>query len=231
MNLMKSLDDVRWTLRTYGTQAAAHDVAYRAINKVAALQILKGMTVRMEDVRDRSLFDAPGFEGRFATEEELARYAGEQEFSADFLRRAFSRGDRCYAIFDGDALASHGWYSNLPTPIDEQLVLHFGEAYTYMYKGFTAPAYRGKRLHAVGMCRALRAVTEEGKSGLISWVLSNNFASLRSVARMGYVIFGTAYAIQVGRRIFTYETGECRKHGFRLQAELTRVDPNAMRTA
>jgi len=56
-------------------------------------------------------------------------------------RRA--RGDRCYALFDGELLAAYGWYSDLPTPIDEHFVLHFDRTYTYMYGvGYTLPAYR-----------------------------------------------------------------------------------------
>lgn len=219
MNLSKSIDDVRAISRAYGWAAAVHDLGCRAINKVARLQILKGMTVRMRDIRDASLLDAPGFECRFAGEDELIRYAGsgEHEFSPAFLRRAFGRGDRCYAIWDGAGnLASHGWYSNLPTAIDDEFELHFERAYTYMYKGFTLPAYRGKRLHAVGMCRALKTVTEEGKSGLISWVYSNNFASLRSVERMGYRIFGTACSLEIAGSILTYASAGCDEHGFRL---------------
>ncbi|MGE5615527.1 MAG: GNAT family acetyltransferase [Bacillota bacterium] len=219
MNLQRLVDDIGATIRAHGAGAAVHDLALRAGNKVASIQVLKGMTVRMQDIRDPKLFEADGFEGRFVAHEDLARYAeeGVHEFSTAFLRRAFARGDRCYALFDGDTLASHGWYSNQPTSIDDRLVLRFDGNYTYMYKGFTAPAYRGKRLHAVGMCRALRAVTEEGKAGLVSWVYSNNFASLKSTARMGYRIFGTAYAIRVGPLEFTYATPGCREYGFGLE--------------
>jgi hypothetical protein len=227
MNSKKWIEELRRTCRTYGLRAAAHDFGCRAIDKVARLQILKGMTVRMEDIRDQSLFEARDFETRFATEEELAKHAqtGEHEFSPAFLRRAFGRGDRCYALFDrGGNLAAHGWYSNLPTPIDDRLVLHFDPGYTYMYKGFTLPAYRGKRLHAVGMCCALRAVTEEGKVGLISWVYSNNFASLRSVERMGYRIFGSVYAVQAGNANLTFATAGCRERGFRLEIRSATTD-------
>jgi hypothetical protein len=107
----------------------------------------------------------------------------------------------------------YGWYSDLPTPIDEHFVFHFDRAYTYMYGGYTLPAYRGKRLHAVGMCRALRAVTEEGKKGLISNVFSNNFASLQSVTRMGYRIFDEVYLLRAGNHCFTYATKGCRNYG------------------
>ena len=97
-------------------------------------------------------------------------------------------------------------------------MLHFDHAYTYMYKGYTVPAYRGKRLHAVGMCRALRAFTDEGKKGLISYVFSNNFASLHSVLRMGYRIFGEVYVLRAGTHAFTYATIGCRDYGFRVES-------------
>jgi len=203
-------------VRKYGIRATLHDIECRVINTFAEFQVLKGMTVRMHDVKDPSFFEARAFKARFVDEDELARFAhsGAYGFSVGFLRAARGRGDRCYALFDGDALAAYGWYSDLPTPIDEHFVLHFDRAYTYMYSGYTVPAYRGKRLHAVGMCRALRAFTEEGKKGLISYVCSNNFASLQSVLRMGYRIFGDVYVLRVGGRSFTYATKACRDYGF-----------------
>jgi len=203
-------------VRKYGVRAALHDIECRLVNKVAHFEILKGMTVRVQDVHDPSLFEAEGFDARFVGDDELAKFAheGAHELSVDFLRNASGRGDRCYALFHGKALAAYGWYSKLPTPIDEHFVLHFGQAWTYMYKGYTVPAYRGKRLHAVGMCRALRAFTEEGQKGLISCVASTNFASLHSVSRMGYRIFGEVYVLRAGGRSFTYATKGCRDYGF-----------------
>jgi len=216
MEIQKVVGCLRENARKYGIGAALHDIECRVINKIAQFQILKGMTVRMQDVKDPSLFEAPGFEGRFVAGDELAKFAydGAHDFSVEFLREARARGDRCYALFDGDALAAYGWYSPLPTPIDEHFMLHFDHAYTYMYKGYTVPAYRGKRLHAVGMCRALRAFTDEGKKGLISYVFSNNFASLHSVLRMGYRIFGEVYVLRAGTHAFTYATIGCRRYGF-----------------
>jgi hypothetical protein len=214
--MRKLVATIQENMHKYGVGAALHDIECRAVNKIAHFRILKGMTVRMQDVKDPGLFEAQGFEARFVGENELAKFAceGTHDFSVEFLREARARGDRCYGLFDGDALAAYGWYSALPTPIDEHFVLHFDNAYTYMYKGYTVPAYRGKRLHAVGMCRALRAFTEEGKKGLISYVFSNNFASLHSVVRMGYRIFGEVYVIRAGSHSFVYATRGCRDYGF-----------------
>jgi len=215
MQALRIVRRLREDLVRYGIGAALHDVGCRAVNILADFQILKGMTARLRDVNDPSLFEAQGFHGRFVPVGELARrYGDSHELTSTFLREASLRGDRCYALFDGDTLASYGWYSDLPSPIDEHFALHFDRGYTYMYKGYTVPAYRGLRLHAVGMCRALRAFTLEGKEGLISYVQSNNFASLRSVARMGYRVFGEVYLLRVGRRAFTYATKRCRDYDF-----------------
>src|SRR5204863_3951591 len=102
----------------------------------------------VEDVPDPQLFEAPGFTGRFAAPDELCRLTGDPTYDlpADFVTQALERGDRCYGLWQGDLLAAYGWYSNQPTAIDDQFILHFDPAYTYMYKGFTLPAFRGQRL-------------------------------------------------------------------------------------
>jgi hypothetical protein len=216
MKTWKGVRYVRESIRKYGVRATLHDIEYRVLNKIAYFRILEGMTVRLQDVKDPGLFEAPGFDARFVGADELASFASDPAYDLpiDFLRKARARGDRCYALFDGERLAAYGWYSDLPTPIDEHFVLHFDRAYTYMYAGYTLPAYRGKRLHAVGMCQALRAITAEGKKGLISNVLSNNFASLQSVTRMGYRIFGEVVLLRAGNHSYAYATRGCGKYGF-----------------
>lgn len=203
----------------YGAGATLHELEIRLINKVVGFQILKGMTVTMPDVKDPGLLSVPGFEGRFVSVEQLWKYSQDEiyEMPPGFLNTALARGDRCYALFEGDTLAGYGWYSTLPTALDDHFVLHFDPVWTYMYKGYTLPSYRGKRLHALGMCSALQALTREGRKGLISCAASNNFASLRSVDRIGYRIFGDAYLLRVAGRTFTYATRSCREYGFRVE--------------
>ena len=220
MALQNLIGYVRENVDKYGMAALLHDAGCRVANKVMPLQILRGMTAQLQDVNDPAFFEAPGFEARFVGEDELEVYARQRQhdFTMEFLREARARGDRCYALFDGANLAAYGWYSSLPTPIDDHFLLHFDPSWIYMYKDYTVPAYRGRRLHAVGMCRALRAVTEEGKKGLISWVLSNNFASLRSCDRMGYRIFGSAWLMRAGGHSHALCSAGCRQYGFSVEA-------------
>jgi hypothetical protein len=202
----------------YGVGAALHDFEYLALNRLTRFEVLKGMVVELPDV-EPSTFLAPGYDGRFVGASELEPYAraGQHDLELAFIEDAFRRGDRCHAVFEGTTLAAYGWYSTRPTAIDEQFTLCFDRAYTYMYKGYTVPAYRGKRLHGFGMARALRAITAEGGKGLVSYVLSNNFASLRSVARMGYRIFGDVYLLSAVGHALAYATPGCRPYGFRVE--------------
>lgn len=219
MDTAKVVRHLSDSVSKYGMGATLHDLQCRLVSTVAQFQILRGMIVQLRDVRDPTLFEAPGFEARFVSEDELWKYARDRahQITTEFLRTALARGDRCYALFDGETLAAYGWYSDLAAPLDEHFVLHFDRGWTYMYKGYTMAAYRGKRLHAVGMCGALRALTDEGRKGLISCVASNNFASLQSVTRMGYRIFGDAYLLRAAGRSFAYATRGCRPYGFRVE--------------
>ena len=118
---------------------------------------------------------------------------------------------------DGEILVAYGWYTSLPDQLADDLALHFDASYIYMFRGFTDPRYRGRRLHALGMACAARAFAEEGYVGLISYVEATNSASLRSTARLGFRIFGTiAVAKCLGRLCIVHSRG-CREFGFVLR--------------
>ncbi|HXU80090.1 MAG TPA: GNAT family acetyltransferase [Polyangia bacterium] len=220
MNLENIAARFQDTVRRHGIGAALHDVECRVLNKVTRFEILRAMVVEPADVTDPAMFEAPGYSGRFVDADELESHAraGEHELDPDFLAEARRRSDRCYALYEGTELASYGWYARQPTPIDEHFVLHFDPDYTYMFKGYTVPAHRGKRLHAVGMSRALRDFGKAGGRGLVSYVASNNFASLKSTARMGYRLFGDVYLVRAAGRSFAYASPGCRAYGFKAEA-------------
>ena len=150
--------ELRETSSRYGARAALYDLQCKVINRLAHVNVLRAMRVSLADVPSAEMFDAPGFEARFVSPPELdaVARAGTHDLTPEFLDRAIGRGDRCYGIFEGDALVSHGWYAQRSTEINEHYLLHFDPDHTYMFKGYTLPAHRGKRLHAVGMCRAPR---------------------------------------------------------------------------
>lgn len=201
--------------KTFGLRSAVHDLWLTAINRVAYVRILRCVAVAVAlDV------DPCPYEHGFADPDRLRHWARSEryEMPPDFLVAALAKDDRCYAIWDGDTLASYGWYSTRPTAIDERLTLSFDPSWVYMYKGFTDNRYRGQRLHAIGMTLALRQSKVDGGRGLVSYVESNNFASLRSCYRMGYEDVGWIGVVRLLGRDFVYESAGCRAYGLKLEA-------------
>jgi hypothetical protein len=174
------------------------------------------------------------YQAGFLDPDAVWSYARDPESDLDetSVRRSLMAGDECFAIRDGDTLAAYGWYSRAPGyVVSETLRLHFDPSWTLMYRGFTHPRYRGRRLHAVGMTLALSAALARGARGLVSTVEHWNTASLRSCARMGYRVFGSIYEIRLGRvfglrdpsarwlrRHLVWHTPGCARFGFRLEA-------------
>ena len=186
----------------------------------------------------------PPYEGGFLDAAALERYAGRPEYDLpeSFLHRALGTHDECFAIWAGDELAAYGWYSTRANYFSDELTLHFDPHWVYMYRGYTNPAHRGRRLHAIGMTRALAEYRRRGFKGLVSCVEASNVASLRSVHRMGYRHFGTMYAIRPGRLLGLGRTGRpvldapiawctpgCRRFGFKLERRNVRI-PAGKRT-
>ena len=188
--------------------------------------------VYIDSVDERFLSPPWTYTAGFLAADVLADYTGQTEYDLphSFVRRALAVNDECFAIRDGDRLAAYGWYSSNENHFSDELTLRFSGEWVYMYRGFTHPAYRGQRLHAIGMTMALAAYQARGFKGLVSCVEARNTASLRSVYRMGYQRFGKIYGIRLGRLLgkrhsrsrllnhqIIYSTPGCKQFRFSLE--------------
>ena len=229
--MMGTLRQAWSDLQNHGFRCAVHATTYRILKRCAQYQVLKGMIITQVPSEYRE--GPEKYRYQFLDGEALRHFARDPQYdmTESFVAEARAKGDECYAILDGDRLASYGWYSHVPTQVADGLVLHFSSDYVYMYKGYTHPKYRGQRLHAIGMTRALQAYLERGFRGLISYVESNNYSSLKSVYRMGYVDIGRVYAARAAGRFWTVHTPGCRAYAFRLRAEPTATAQAAIKTA
>ncbi|MGE0126745.1 MAG: GNAT family N-acetyltransferase [Blastocatellales bacterium] len=206
------------SVNTHGLSDTVYDLVYRGVNLFTLFMVLKCLTIDVAD--PRFLHHDNGYTCEFLTPGKLMELAKNQvyQLEADFLVEAINKGDECFAILDGDLLASYGWYSNKPTRLSDDLELRFNERYIYMYNGFTHPNYRGQRLHATGMTMALNHYINRGYRGIVSWVEANNFNSLRSCYRMGYRGFGEIYVIKLFRNHLILCSEGCRDFGFEVSA-------------
>ena len=207
-------------LKSYGFWATVYDIGYRGVNRLLLYESLRGMWISFPNLNGKYLEAPPQYQARFLSQEEIVSLTRDPEsrVSVPFAEIVLAKGDECYAIFDGQHLASFGWYSQKPTLLQPRLTLHFDPSYVYMYNGYTFPEYRGQRLHAVGMSRALKEYSDRGLKGLVSVVQSNNLESLRSCYRMGYKDFGTLRAVGLSGKLWTFHSAGCEAFNFYLEA-------------
>jgi hypothetical protein len=211
----------RWSrsVRQLGLMRTLYDLLLRVLNRLVFLRVLRAMAISTPD--PKALERRPEYSYGFLSRALVLSFAVDPQYEMNeaFLRGALAKNDRCYGIVDGETLASYGWYSTKPTvALTDDLELRFDPSYVYMYKGFTHAGYRGQRLHAAGMALALQDYRTEGLRGIVSYVESNNFSSLKSCYRMGYEDFGRIVVLRVAGRYFVHSSKGCKSRGFGLVA-------------
>ncbi len=215
------IQSIKDSMTKRGVVPTIGDLAYRAANKMTDVRVLCAMALTMDSIDPKFLEESAGMTWGWLTQEQLEASLGqgtEADMDGEFIRQAIAKGDRCYGAIDAGRIAAYGWYSTRPTDVTDGLVLRFADGWAYMYKGYTLPEYRGRRLHGLAMARAMRAYVEEGKKGLVSYVDASNEASLKSCRRMGYRDLGLLFGALVAGRWLTHASSGCDSHGLALES-------------
>ncbi len=212
-----NLEAHRSYLKRYGPRKYLFYILYEVFKRTLGFKALRGMALTKDTVDPKYLEDHPVLQGHPVRGSDLQLLIDERvELSAKFVSRSIARGDWCYLFRDGANIASYGWYTTQTCPVVDDVVIHFSTDYLYMFKAFTAPAYRGQRLHAFGMAHALKEAVKEEYKGLVGYAEAHNAPSLKSAMRLGYRVFGTCFLIRVLGHAFTLRTPGCRPYGFYL---------------
>jgi hypothetical protein len=205
--------------RRLGFRRAFYRGTYIVSNKAVALSIFDCLTLRREDVNLALIDSAGDYERRFLKPGEIDRFAGDLDgVSERVAREAVARGDECYAVLDGERLANLGCFAPRPTPVLNDLMVHFDPTYWYMYGAFTPPAYRGRRLHALGVLGGSLELFDRGVSALVTVYERTNYASMVSALRMGWKPSGTLFRIGVGPWMYHGRTSQAYPTGMRLES-------------
>src|SRR3954463_11122185 len=133
---------------------------------VLGLRVLRGLAAETIDPACGAA--AEGYAHGFAMPRAVRRFAADaaNEMPPFFVADAMARGDRCYAICDGPSPLSTSWYSTRPTRIGlGDLVVYFPPRYVYVYRGYTQPSHRARRLHAAGVSHAFGHYAAKGARG------------------------------------------------------------------
>jgi hypothetical protein len=165
----------------------------------------------------------PGFEFRFLDAAEVADFSTDpgNDLGSGLAGRIDGGLDDCFAALEEGRLAAYGWYARESIePVHFcGVALSYPSTVAYMYKGFTHPDYRGKRLHGAAMALALISLQSRGVTALISAVDWLNAASLKSCDRLGYVRLGRLVTLGWGRWKYCRYPRPARGLGVRFGAE------------
>lgn len=212
------LKKVKKTFQNHGARSALNQFLHDGLNKFFPFKVLDCMCI--SDVNSSYLTVDDRFQHGFADREKIMQFSQSKinQLPEHFLSKAFEKGDKCYAITDDESLACYSWYSNTSTLTDiHQLNFSFNPSYIYMYKGLTNTDYRGLRLYAVGVNRALKYFLNRGYRGLICYVESTNYDSLKSNYRMGYKKIGFIMVTRIFGKVFHYSSKSCQEFNIKLQ--------------
>jgi len=221
------------------TRKVRRKVVYHGMRNAMWLARLKGLgcdrwvsVLRahvIEETDPAFLQDPAGYSGGFVGKQALEALVREPEtaLSAEFVRYASAKGDKCFGFVHDGALRAYGWYATTATRVSPELRIDFARGYVYMYHGFTHASHRGRRLFPTGMTRALRHWLSVGYKGMLLYVDATNLDSLKSCARMGWRVFGTAYVVKLFGRSFVYCSRGCGRYGFKLEDASESVPPTA----
>lgn len=211
--------DFRRDTRNAGALGAVVDVGYRLANKLTTLMVLRTLKVTLHLLKPVPQNDSDGFRHLYLDEPRLRMFARDpvNELTDRFLDEALAKGDRCSAILDGERLVNYVWCSRKPTRITANLLFEFGADWLYRYKAFTIPTYRGRRLHGMNTTMSLRETIGLGVEGFLCYADLNNYSSLRSMYRRGYVDVGKMYALKAPGTYWIHVDPRCRSYGLNLR--------------
>ena len=196
---------IRDARATYGTLAAIEYVVDYLGHKLVGLAVVRVVWLDVDRLATQK--PVTGFDCRFLDPEEVRSFSHDpaNDLSEAMADRAAALTDMCFAAVSQEdgRLAAYGWYALgcIEPEHNVGVAMSFPPNVAHMYKGFTHPAFRGKRLHGVLMAMALRELGSRGITKLVSVVSWTNWPSLRSCDRLGYVVLGTTVSLGGGKLI------------------------------
>lgn len=183
--------DLRRASEVYDRQGVT-GVVRTGVNKAlvrgAKVSVVRMMCLPSGDVRAPSVESS--FQRKFLTSDEVRRYADDPRngLSPGFADRVDGGFDMCFGAIHGDRLANYGWYAFTAVEPEHAAGVSLGlpTNVAYIYKAFTHPDFRGRRLNGACVAEAAAILGTQGIDHVLAMIYWSNEASLRSFERVGF---------------------------------------------
>lgn len=154
---------------------------------------------------------------RELTEEELIRFSSdtELELTPDLIRTALKRGDICVGAVENNRLVGYTWFAFNTAPHLDGVWVTFPAQARYAYKTYVKEEFRGGKIASDLNVHGDTICLKRGKAFGIGFIDTHNYASYRSVRRVGARTVGYAGYFQCFGRTFIFRTPGARRYGFR----------------
>lgn len=160
----------------------------KALLRGARVSAVHLMALDPTDVREPSVDSS--FQRRFLTPDEVRRYAEDPRngLSPHFADRVDGGFDMCFGAVHGDRLANYGWYAFTAVEPEHAAGVSLGlpTNVAYVYKAFTHPDFRGRRLNGACVAEAASVLSTQGVDLILAMIYWSNEGSLRSFKRLGF---------------------------------------------
>jgi hypothetical protein len=129
--------------------------------------------------------------------------------------------DFCFAAMHGERLASYAWFAldsieaehNRGAQPKSGVAVSFPTSVAFLYKGFTHPDYRGRKLHGEVIGRALVELAPLGIDAMLSTTDWTNSAARRALAGIGFEELGLCWRWGWGDWMHTRPPREAQSRG------------------
>lgn len=213
---MSNFDLIKKTYKYHGLPNVFHLISLKVVNKILPFKILTCVLITDSKISNDS--DSK-FKGHFFDDQQIKMFAQNEayELPASFVDSAMQKGDECLGIIGDGELVGYGWYSNDDTLTDlHHLKFCFDPSYIYAYKGFTKMEYRGKRLQGLRLQLALNHYQKKGYRGIVYYIESDNYDSLKSCHRMGFKVIGAIAVFKAFGKVYRLNSRSAKQHNVRL---------------
>jgi len=122
---------------------------------------------------------------------------GDLGLNRDFIKAAIARGDLAFGGFDGSRLVTYVWRSSTSAPHKDGMWVRVSRPYSYAYKSFTRPSYRGRHLAPAILLFSDAQMSQLGYTHRAGFVSLSNYSSVaagkymetKPIGYAGYIIW------------------------------------------
>lgn len=202
-----------------GLKGLLGDLFIRFMNLFTEFKVLNCLSIEESMLHPEIKKINTQYQDKFLSPEEVAEFmqVAITRLPGYVAEVGINKNDECLGLLDNGHLINYCWYSDLPTRLSHDLEVHFSNEYKYAYRSYTIVPFRGQRLQGLNLYRALQFYQKKGFKGVVAYVDSNNFNSIRSLNHLGFQFFARIIILKIWNTYYIFQPRQSNPYQFSVQ--------------